>query len=96
MTLPATMKVLGLEPRIIMIVFVAFLMEASIEMLIMFSKAGKLVSYGGITGDAFGRIGRMLLQIKVVINNVGVLVVYMIIIGIASDSTFLPVKYNAY
>lgn len=90
------MKVLGLGPRIIMIVFVAFVMKASIEMLIMFSKAGKLVSYGGITGDAFGRIGRMLLQIYVIINNVDVLVVYMIIIGIASDSTFLPVKYNAY
>ncbi|KAL5987487.1 Amino acid transporter avt6a [Asimina triloba] len=81
MALPATMKVLGLGPGIAMIVFVAFLTEASIDMLIRFNRAGKTVSYGGVMGDAFGRIGRMLLQACVVINNVGVLIVYMIIIG---------------
>eukprot|EP00262_Sarcandra_glabra_P021259 TRINITY_DN8885_c0_g1_i2.p1 TRINITY_DN8885_c0_g1~~TRINITY_DN8885_c0_g1_i2.p1 ORF type:complete len:460 (+),score=59.15 TRINITY_DN8885_c0_g1_i2:478-1857(+) len=81
MALPATMKVLGLGPGIAMIVFVAFLTEASIEMLLRFSRAGKSVSYGGVMGDAFGRIGRIVLQICVVINNVGVLIVYMIIIG---------------
>ncbi|KAF6169105.1 hypothetical protein GIB67_038602 [Kingdonia uniflora] len=81
MALPATMKVLGLGLGIVMIVFMAFLTEASIEMLLRFSRAGKSVSYGGVMGDAFGRVGRMLLQICVVINNVGVLIVYMIIIG---------------
>ncbi|XP_058112446.1 amino acid transporter AVT6A-like [Magnolia sinica] len=81
MALPATMKVLGLGPGIVMIVFVAFLTEASIEMLLRSSRAGKSVSYAGVMGDAFGRIGRMLLQLCVVINNIGVLIVYMIIIG---------------
>ncbi|KAF8389876.1 hypothetical protein HHK36_024394 [Tetracentron sinense] len=81
MALPATMKVLGLVPGIAMIIFVAFLTEASIEMLLRFSRAGKSVSYGGVMGDAFGRFGKMLLQICVLINNVGVLIVYMIIIG---------------
>ncbi|KAF5206960.1 Amino acid transporter [Thalictrum thalictroides] len=81
MALPATMKVLGLGPGIIMIIFMAFLTETSIEMLLRFSKAGKSASYGGLMGVAFGKAGRMLLQICVVINNVGVLVVYMIIIG---------------
>ncbi|KAK9118672.1 hypothetical protein Scep_016765 [Stephania cephalantha] len=81
MALPATMKVLGLVPGIVMIVVMAILTEASIEMLLRFSRAGKTVSYGGVMGDAFGRIGRMLLQMCVIINNVGVLIVYMIIIG---------------
>lgn len=81
MALPATMKVLGLIPGILMIIFMAFLTEASIEMLLRFSRAGKTVSYGGVMGDAFGNIGRILLQLCVVVNNIGVLVVYMIIIG---------------
>lgn len=81
MALPATMKVLGLGLGVGIIVFVAVLTEASIEMLLRFSRAGKSVSYGGVMGDAFGSVGRTLLQICILINNVGVLIVYMIIIG---------------
>ncbi|XP_078431600.1 amino acid transporter AVT6A-like [Wolffia australiana] len=81
MALPATMKVLGLVPGVLMILFVALLTEASIDMLIRSSRAGKLVTYGGVVGDAFGDLGRILLQSCVVVNNVGVLIVYMIIIG---------------
>lgn len=81
MSLPATMEVLGLGLGISMIVFVAFLTEASIELLIRFSRAGKTVSYGGVMGDAFGRTGRILLQICVIFNTVGALIVYMIILG---------------
>lgn len=81
MALPATMKVLGLGPGMAMIVFMAFLTEASIDLLLRFSKAGKTVSYAELMGEAFGKVGRMLLQLCVVVNNVGVLIVYMIIIG---------------
>ncbi|KAL2522979.1 Transmembrane amino acid transporter family protein [Forsythia ovata] len=81
MALPATMKVLGLILGIAMIIFMAFLTEASIEFLLRFSRVAKSVSYGGLMGDAFGKYGRMLLQICVLVNNIGVLVVYMIIIG---------------
>ncbi|OAY65743.1 sodium-coupled neutral amino acid transporter 2-like [Ananas comosus] len=81
MALPATMKVLGLVPGLLLIVFGAFLTEASIEMLVRFSRAGKAVSYGEVMGDAFGNVGRTLLQICVVVNNIGVMIVYMIIIG---------------
>lgn len=88
MALPATMKVLGLVPGIALIIFFAFLTEASIDMLIRFSRAGKTISYAGVMGDAFGKIGKMLLQICVVINNVGVMIVYMIIIGMASMPHF--------
>ncbi|XP_049385055.1 amino acid transporter AVT6A-like isoform X1 [Solanum stenotomum] len=81
MALPATMKVLGLIPGIIMIILMAFLTEASVELLIRFSRTSNSVSYGGLMGDAFGNYGKMLLQICVLVNNIGVLIVYMIIIG---------------
>jgi sodium-coupled neutral amino acid transporter 2 len=42
---------------------------------------GKSESYGEVMGDAFGGVGRRLLQICILVNNVGTLVVYMIIIG---------------
>ncbi|XP_071926328.1 amino acid transporter AVT6A-like [Coffea arabica] len=81
MALPATMKVLGLVLGIGIIVFVAILTELSVSMLLRFSKAAGSTSYGGVMGRAFGIGGRKLLQVCVLINNVGLLVVYMIIIG---------------
>lgn len=92
MALPATMKVLGLIPGIIMIILMAFLTEASIELLIRFSRTSKSVSYGGLMGDAFGKYGKMLLQICILINNIGVLVVYMIIIGRYELIDYQPLK----
>ncbi|CAA2967184.1 Hypothetical predicted protein [Olea europaea subsp. europaea] len=62
------------------IVFVGVLIEFSVGMLLRFSKAGGVVSYGGIMGDAFGNVGRRILEVSVVINNIGVLTVYIIII----------------
>ncbi|KAK4423652.1 Amino acid transporter AVT6A [Sesamum alatum] len=81
MALPATMKVLGLGLGIALIVFVAVLTEFSVGWLLRFSKAGGSASYAGVMGDAFGDVGRRILQVCVVINNIGVLIVYMIIIG---------------
>ncbi|EEF28328.1 amino acid transporter AVT6A [Ricinus communis] len=81
MALPATMKVLGLGLGVALIIFMAFLTEASIELLLRFSRAGKCASYGGLMGDAFGKYGRIMLQVAVLVNNIGVLIVYMIIIG---------------
>ncbi|CAA2999271.1 amino acid transporter AVT6A-like [Olea europaea var. sylvestris] len=81
MALPATMKILGLVVGIAMIIFMAFLTEASIELLLRYSRTSKSASYAGLMGDAFGKYGRMLIQLCVIVNNIGVLVVYMIIIG---------------
>ncbi|TYI49831.1 hypothetical protein E1A91_D12G061600v1 [Gossypium mustelinum] len=81
MALPATMKVLGLILGVALIIFMDFLTDASIEFLIRFSKAGKITSYGGLMGDAFGKYGKIMLQICGLVNNIGVLIVYMIIIG---------------
>ncbi|KAK9991300.1 hypothetical protein SO802_026285 [Lithocarpus litseifolius] len=77
----ATMKVLGLGLGIGMIVFVAILIEGSLEMMLRFSRVGNSHSYGEVMQNAFGRAGRLLLQICILVNNVGTLIVYMIIIG---------------
>ncbi|THG04278.1 hypothetical protein TEA_020200 [Camellia sinensis var. sinensis] len=45
-------------------------------------------SYSGLVGDAFGGAGRNLLQACIVINNLGTLVVYMIIIGDVLSGTW--------
>ncbi|CAM0914151.1 unnamed protein product [Alopecurus aequalis] len=81
MALPATMKVLGLVPGLAMILLAAFLTDASIDLLMRFSRAAGAPSYGAVMGHAFGCGGRRLLQLCVVVNNVGVMIVYMIIIG---------------
>lgn len=81
LALPAVMKVLGLGVGIAMIMLVAVLSEASLEMLLRFSRVTKSGSYGSVMGLAFGSGGRILLQICVLANNVGILIVYMIIIG---------------
>lgn len=81
MALPAAMKVLGVGFAIGVVVFVAVLTEASVEMLLRFSRVGNSVSYGGVMGDSFGRIGKLVFQICILVNNLGILIVYMIIIG---------------
>ncbi|TQD87900.1 hypothetical protein C1H46_026537 [Malus baccata] len=81
MALPATMKVLGLGVGIGMIVFVAVLTEASVEMLLRFSRVGKATTFGGVMGDAFGKAGKVVFQLCILVNNLGTLIVYMIIIG---------------
>lgn len=93
MALPATLKQLGLLPGLIVIVLAAMLTEKSIDMILRFSRASKASSYAALVGDAFGGAGRNLLQIFIVINNLGMLVVYMIIIGIKKH-TFFSVTFH--
>ncbi|CAN8272371.1 unnamed protein product [Cochlearia groenlandica] len=81
MALPATMKILGLIPGISMIIIMAVLSDKSIEFLLRFSNIKKTSTYGGLMGDSFGKPGKISLQIAVLVNNIGVLIVYMIIIG---------------
>ncbi|KAI5352928.1 hypothetical protein L3X38_005820 [Prunus dulcis] len=50
-------------------------------MLLRFSKVGKVVSFGGVMGDAFGKAGKVVFQLCILVNNLGTLIVYTIIIG---------------
>jgi sodium-coupled neutral amino acid transporter 2 len=88
MGLPSTMNVIGLVPGCIMLVSLGFLTNTSIEFLLRYSCKSKVVSYGGVMADSFGRFGRTLLQISVIFNNFGLLVVYLIIIGMYSVCFF--------
>uniref|UniRef100_A0A0D9VD75 Amino acid transporter transmembrane domain-containing protein n=1 Tax=Leersia perrieri TaxID=77586 RepID=A0A0D9VD75_9ORYZ len=81
MALPASIKMLGIIPGILMIILVAFLTEASIDILVRCSHQGKITSYGWLMGETFGQWGRIALQASVVINNIGMMIVYMIIVG---------------
>ncbi|XVE55707.1 hypothetical protein DITRI_Ditri03aG0179800 [Diplodiscus trichospermus] len=89
MALPATVNQLGLIPGLITIIFVSMLAESSIDMILRFSRASKSASYSGVAADAFGGPGRNLLQVCIVINNLGMLVVYMIIIGDVLSGTWV-------
>ncbi|XP_024963140.1 amino acid transporter AVT6A-like [Cynara cardunculus var. scolymus] len=88
MALPATLKQLGVIPGLIVILLVGILTESSIDMILRFSRASKSNSYSGLVGDAFGGAGRTLLQVGIVVNNAGLLVVYMIIIGDVLSGTW--------
>lgn len=81
MALPAAVKQLGLIPGLVMIVLGSTLTEMSIDFILKFSRASKSVTYAGAVGDFLGGAARTLLQICIVVNNLGMLVVYMIIIG---------------
>ncbi|KAI4346755.1 hypothetical protein L6164_007625 [Bauhinia variegata] len=81
MALPATLRELGMLPGLAMIIFMAFLTDKSIEFMMRFTRAGKFLSYGSLMGGSFGKYGKAFLQICVMVNNIGVLIVYMIIIG---------------
>ncbi|XP_058778847.1 amino acid transporter AVT6A-like isoform X2 [Vicia villosa] len=81
MGLPACVKKLGMVPGLIAIILTALLTEKSIEFIIRFSRAGNISAYGSLMGDAFGKYGKALVEICVVVNNIGILIVYMIIIG---------------
>ncbi|KAK9742557.1 hypothetical protein RND81_03G181800 [Saponaria officinalis] len=81
MGLPAAVKVLGIVPGVLMIFVSGVLTKYSIEILLRFSDCGRAYTYGQLMGDAFGRIGEVLLQICVIINNIGSTIIYLIIIG---------------
>lgn len=81
MALPATMKVLGLVLGFLLIILMAILSEISVELLIRFSVLYKSRSYGEVVQFALGKTARVLSEICIIVNNGGVLVVYLIIMG---------------
>ncbi|KAI3825772.1 hypothetical protein L1987_07405 [Smallanthus sonchifolius] len=81
MALPATMKVLGLIVGIVMIFLMGVLSEISVELLIRFTVQCKATSYGEVVQQALGSPARILAEICIILNNAGVLVVYLIIMG---------------
>ncbi|KAI3891765.1 hypothetical protein MKX03_020903 [Papaver bracteatum] len=80
MSIPATLKVLGVIPAIGLILIIALLADISADFLLRFTNSEKS-TYAGVMGDSFGRMGSIMLQICVMITNLGCLIIYLIIIG---------------
>nr|KJB67478.1 hypothetical protein B456_010G192600 [Gossypium raimondii] len=81
MSIPATLKVLGVVPAFVMIVVIAWLADISVEFLMRYTHAGDTTTYAGVMGESFGRVGSILVQICVMITNLGCLIIFLIIIG---------------
>ncbi|KAK8672357.1 hypothetical protein V6N13_110729 [Hibiscus sabdariffa] len=81
MSIPATLKVLGVVPAFLLILTIAWLADISVEFLMRYTNAGKSTTYAGVMKESFGQVGSLLLQLFVVMNNLGCLIIYLIIIG---------------
>eukprot|EP00850_Spirogloea_muscicola_P026214 SM006109S20093 [mRNA] locus=s6109:454:908:+ [translate_table: standard] len=68
---------------------------ASIEMMLRASTPIKAWSYGALVEATCGRRARVVLQLCVAVNNVGILMVYLIIIGDVLSGTVAEVGAGA-
>ncbi|KAI9102093.1 hypothetical protein K1719_023603 [Acacia pycnantha] len=81
MSIPATVKVVGVIPAFLMILIIAMLAEVSVDFLLRFTHSGETSTYSGVMREAFGPAGAIATQILVIITNYGALIMYLIIIG---------------
>ncbi|XP_028782289.1 amino acid transporter AVT6D [Neltuma alba] len=81
MSIPATVKVVGVIPAFLMILIIAMLAEVSVDFLLRFTHSGETTTYSGVMKEAFGPAGAAATQILVIITNYGALIMYLIIIG---------------
>lgn len=81
MSIPFALKVLGIIPALVLIVFVAFMTDISVEILLRFTHSGDSTTYAGLMKESFGPIGSIVTQVCVMITNLGCLIMYQIIIG---------------
>lgn len=81
MSIPATLKVLGVIPAFVLIVLIAWLADISVEFLMRFTHSSDSKTYAGVMREAFGPVGSIAVQLCVMFTNLGCLIVYLIIIG---------------
>lgn len=81
MALPATMKVLGIIFGTFLIIVMGLLAEVSIELLVRYSVESNATTYGEVVQNALGKQAKLVSEICIILNNGGVLVVYLIIMG---------------
>ncbi|KAJ6317869.1 hypothetical protein OIU76_013417 [Salix suchowensis] len=81
MSIPATLKVLGVIPAFLLITIVAWLVDISVKFLLRYTHSGDTTTYAGVMREAFGRVGSVSVQVCVMITNLGCLIIYLIIIG---------------
>ncbi|KAJ1426308.1 Amino acid transporter, transmembrane domain [Sesbania bispinosa] len=81
MSVPATMKVLGIIPGFVVIVLVALITDVTVEFMLRYTSSGKSTTYAGMVGESFGSLGSLAVKICVITTNLGVLIIYFIILG---------------
>lgn len=81
MSIPATLKVLGVIPAFVLIVLVALLVDITVNFMLRATYAGQATTYAGLMKENFGKIGSLAVQICVMITTLGCLIMYLIIIG---------------
>lgn len=81
MSVPATLKVLGVIPAFVLICLVALLVDISVDFMLRFTYKGDSQTYAALMNESFGKIGSVAVQICVMMTNLGCLIMYLIIIG---------------
>ncbi|XP_051146781.1 amino acid transporter AVT6C-like isoform X2 [Andrographis paniculata] len=81
MSIPATFKVLGVIPSIVVIMVIAYLVEVTVEFLLKYTHSVESNTYGKLMAESFGKPGSVALQVCVMVTNLGALIIYLIIIG---------------
>lgn len=81
MSIPATLKVLGVIPAFVLILIVAWLVDISVEFLMRYTHSGQSTTYAGVMKEAYGVVGSVAVQVCVMMTNLGCLIMYLIIIG---------------
>lgn len=81
MSIPATFKFLGVIPSFVIILIIAYFVEVTVEFLLKYTHFGESNTYGELMAESFGKSGSVVLQICVMITNLGALIIYLIIIG---------------
>ncbi|WOH11306.1 hypothetical protein DCAR_0830787 [Daucus carota subsp. sativus] len=81
MSIPATLKVLGIVPGFLLIVVMALLVDLTVEFLLRYTHSGNSNSYAGVMAESFGKPGSWALQFCIILSNLGGLIIYFIVIG---------------
>lgn len=81
MSLPAAINLLGLVPGVLAILFVSWLTNASIMCMVRCAVAAGKSSYTQVVSAALGFWGKLLLNVSIAVNNFGLLIVFLIIVG---------------
>eukprot|EP00271_Cylindrocystis_brebissonii_P007416 TRINITY_DN20935_c0_g1_i1.p1 TRINITY_DN20935_c0_g1~~TRINITY_DN20935_c0_g1_i1.p1 ORF type:complete len:475 (+),score=85.71 TRINITY_DN20935_c0_g1_i1:236-1660(+) len=81
MGLPAKMKILGLPFGLLALCGMGLLTDYSIQMLLRCSRHSGLWSYADLMSATWGRFGRGAMRFCVITNALGVLIIYMVIMG---------------
>ncbi|CAI5513187.1 unnamed protein product [Closterium sp. Naga37s-1] len=81
MGLPATIKVLGIPLGLTVLAIMGVVNEYSLQRILRSTTAAKAWSFGDLMATTYGRVGRFLLRTSIFVNNTGILVIYLVIIG---------------